>query len=75
MKEYTAYFKATCWNEDEGKEESVYGFIPADNFTDAAHQLEEYFKKELISVSIEILDTSLVLMSEEMAKQVIDFNF
>ena len=74
MKEYTAYFKATCWNEDEGKEESVYGFIPADNFTDAAHQLEEYFEKELISISIEILDTSLVFMSEEMAKEVIDFN-
>lgn len=75
MKEYTAYFKATCWNEDGEKEESVYGFISADNFTDAAHQLEDYFKKELISVSIEILDTSLVLMSEEMAKEVIDFNF
>ena len=38
MKEYTAYFKATCWNEEEGKEENFYGFIPADNFTDAAHQ-------------------------------------
>ena len=74
MKEYTAYFKATCWNEEQGKEENFYGFIPADNFTDAAHQLEEYFRKELISVSIEILDTSLMLMSEEMAEQVMKFN-
>lgn len=74
MKEYTAYFKVRAYNSCDDVEEEFCGFIPADNFVDAAAEVEKYFKKELISVTIELFDTNLMVMSEEMAKQIISMN-
>ena len=74
MKEYTAYFKVRAYNSCDDVEEEFCGFIPADNFMDAAAELEKYFRKDLISMTVELLDTNLVIMTEEMAKQVMDMN-
>lgn len=74
MKDYTAFFKVKAYDSCKDVEEEFCGFIPVDNFVDAAAEVEKYFKKELISVTIELFDTNLMLMSEEMAKQIISLN-
>ena len=74
MKEYTAYFKVKAYNSCDNVEEEYCGFIPADSFVDAAEELEKYFRKELVSMTVELLDTNLMIMTEEMAKQVMDMN-
>lgn len=74
MKDFTAYFKVKAYDSCKDVEEEFCGFIPADNFVDAAAEIEKYFKKELISVTIELFDTNLMLMSEAMAKQIISLN-
>ena len=74
MKNYTAYFKVKAYDSCKNVEEEFCGFIPADSFMDAAAELEKYFRKEIISVTIELLCTNLMIMSEEMAKQIISLN-
>lgn len=72
--EYTVYFQVETYYEGESKIEC--GFINADTLTEAARQLEDYFKSELAAITrLEILDTSLVLMTPTMAAQVLEYNF
>ena len=72
--EYTVYFQVETYYEGESKTEC--GFINADTLTEAARRLEDYFKSELAAITrLEILDTSLMLMTPTMAAQVLEYNF
>ena len=73
MKEYTCYciVKTYC----DGVERTEHCFIPADNYADAARAVEDYFKSELVSVNIELIDTSLVLIPEHLVQEIMTYNF
>ena len=72
--EYTVYFQVETYYEGKSKVEC--GFINVDTLTEAARRLEDYFKSELAAITrLEILDTSLVLMTPDMAAQVLEYNF
>ena len=72
--EYTVYFQVEAYYEGKSKVEC--GFINADTLAEAARHLEDYFKSELAAITrLEILDTSLVLMTPTMAAQVLEYNF
>lgn len=72
--EYTVYFQVETYYEGESKVEC--GFINADTLAEAARRLEDYFKSELAAITrLEILDTSLMLMTPTMAAQVLEYNF
>ena len=70
LREYCAYFIVETCFDNEVKEEA--GFYPANTFGEAMDYIEEYFGDELCVVKhLELLDTSLIYMSPELAKQVL----
>lgn len=72
--EYTVYFQVETDYEGESRVEC--GFINADTLAEATRRLEDYFKSELAAITrLEILDTSLMLMTSTMAAQVLEYNF
>ena len=73
MKEYTCYCTVKTYYDD--KERIEHCFIPADNYADAANIVEEYFKSELVSVNLELIDTSLVLIPEHLVQEIMTYNF
>ena len=75
LRNYTAYFIVECNGFDTGNYTDA-GFYPAASFAEAMGHIEEFYGDELIVVKhLELMDTSLVHMSPELAKQVIDENF
>ena len=75
LRKYTAYFVVECNGIDTGNYTDA-GFYPAASFAEAMAHIEEFYGDELIVVKhLELMDTSLVHMSPELAKQVIDENF
>lgn len=74
LRNYTAYFVVETAFDGKTKEEA--GFYPASTFGEAMDYIEEFFGDELVLVKhLELLDTSLVHMNPELAKQVIAENF
>ena len=73
MKEYTAYCIVKTYCDDEERTEHC--FVPADTFSEAARAIEDYFRKELMSVTIELIDTSLVLIPEHLIEEITTYNF
>ena len=75
LRNYTAYFVVECNGFDTGNYTDA-GFYPAASFAEAMAHIEEFYGDELIVVKyLELMDTSLVHMSPELAKQVVDENF
>ena len=67
---YPVYYEATC---DSG-EEKYYdgGIFYAESWEDAAKQLSEYYKDELISIHIELYDIGDFTFSREKARFIKD---
>ena len=75
LRKYTAYFVVDCHGIDCGTYTDA-GFYPAETFTEAMTYIEEFYGHELCKVQhLELLDTALVHMNPELAKQVIAENF
>jgi hypothetical protein len=75
LRNYTAYFVVECNGIDTGNYEDA-GFYPAATFAEAMAHIEEFYGSELVVVKhLELMDTSLVHMNPELAKQVIAENF
>lgn len=72
--EYCVYFKVEVYYE--GKPKIECGFINADTLTDATKRLEDYFRNELAAITrLELLDTSVILMTPDMAAKILEYNF
>ena len=75
LRNYTAYFVVECHSIDAGTYIDA-GFYPAATFAEAMAHIEEFYGDELCEVKhLELLDTSLIHMNPELAKQVIAENF
>ena len=74
LREYCAYFIVETCFDNEVKEEA--GFYPANTFGEAMDYIEEYFGDELCVVKhLELLDSSLLLMRPEVAKEIVTYNY
>lgn len=74
LRNYTAYFVVEFYSVDTDICEDA-GFYPAATFTEAMAYIEEFYGDELATVKhLELLDTSLIHMNPELAKQVITEN-
>lgn len=70
-----AYYVVECNGVDTGTFKDA-GFYPAATFAEAMTHIEEFYGDELVVVKhLELMDTSLVHMNPELAKQVIAENF
>ena len=75
LRDYTAYFVVECNGIDTGTYEDA-GFYPAATFAEAMTYIEKFYGDELVVVKhLELMDTSLVHMNPELAKQVIAENY
>ena len=75
LRNYTAYFVVKCQGIDTDACIDA-GFYPAATFAEAMDYIEEFYGDELREVQhLELMDTSLVHMNPELAKQVIAENF
>lgn len=75
LRNYTAYFVVGFYDTDGNVCEDA-GFYPAKNFSEAMTYIEEFYGDELCEVQhLELLDTALIHMNPELAKQVIAENF
>lgn len=74
MSNFTAYFKVKVTCFEETREEC--GFIPTNTLADAVEQLEEYYKNDLIHIArLELVDTPLITMPEDVAESALKYNF
>ena len=73
LKDYTAY----CIIEShyEGKKIIDHCFVPANSYAEAAKDVEDFYRGELVSVNIELIDTGLVQIPEHMIEEIMKFNF
>ena len=74
LREYCAYFIVETCFDNEVKEEA--GFYPANTFGEAMDYIEEYFGDELCVVKhLELLDSSIMIMRPEVAKEIVSYNY
>lgn len=74
LREYCAYFVVETCFDNEVKEEA--GFYPANTFGEAMDYIEEYFGDELCVVKhLELLDSSMLHMRPEVAKEIVAYNY
>ena len=75
LRQYTAYFVVECNGIDTDTYTDA-GFYPAASFSEAVDYLEEFYGSELTIIKhLELLETSLIHMSPELAEQVLTNNF
>ena len=75
LRNYIAYFVVGFYDTNGNVVEDA-GFYPAATFAEAMTHIEEFYGDELVVVKhLELMDTSLVHMNPELAKQVIAENF
>lgn len=75
LRNYTAYFVVKCQGIDTDTYTDA-GFYPAATFAEAMTHIEEFYGDELCEVQhLELLDTALIHMNPELAKQAIAENF
>lgn len=76
LKDYTAFFEATVYNENSMAEETEYGAIPASSFAEAATLVEEYYGEDLVKVTIELMEGGILVFDKETYNKARDrFNF
>ena len=74
LRNYCAYFVVETAFDGETKQEA--GFYPANTFGEAMDYIEEYFGDELYVVKhLELLDSSLLYMRPEVAKEIVVYNY
>ncbi len=74
LRNYCAYFVVETTFDGEIKQEA--GFYPAGTFGEAMDYIEEYFGDELCVVKhLELLDSSLLHMRPEVAKEIVTYNY
>ena len=74
LRNYCAYFVVETAFDGKVKEEA--GFYPAGTFGEAMDYIEEYFGDELCVVKhLELLDSSLLHMRPEVAKEIVVYNY
>lgn len=74
LRNYTAYFVVEYCNGEEIREEA--GFYPAATFAEAMAYIEEFYADDLCSVKhLEMLDSSLMIMRPEVAKEIVSYNY
>lgn len=74
LREYCAYFEVECCFDGETKMEA--GFCPAATFGEAMDWIEEYFGDELCIVKhLELLDSPMMIMRPEVAKEIVTYNY
>jgi hypothetical protein len=74
LREYCAYFVVETAFDGETKEEA--GFYPANTFGEAMDYIEEFFGDELCVVKhLELLDSPLLYMRPEVAKEIVVYNY
>lgn len=74
LREYCAYFVVETAFDGETKEEA--GFYPANTFGEAMDYIEEFFGDELCVVKhLELLDSPLLYMRPEVAKEIVAYNY
>jgi hypothetical protein len=74
LRNYCAYFVVETAFDGETKMEA--GFYPANTFGEAMDYIEEYFGDELCVVKhLELLDSSLLHMRPEVAKEIVAYNY
>lgn len=75
LRNYIAYFVVSCYDTDSNLYEDA-GFYPTASFSEAMAHIEEFYGDELCEVQhLELLDTAMVHMNTELAKQVLAENF
>lgn len=74
LRDYIAYYVVGL-NDINGNHSEEAGFYPAATLTEAMSYIEEFYCDELSEVKhLELLDTSMVHMNPELAKQVVNEN-
>ena len=74
LREYCAYFVVKTAFDGETKEEA--GFYPANTFGEAMDYIEEYYGDELCVVKhLELLDSPMLYMRPEVAKEIVVYNY
>lgn len=74
LKNCCVYFIVETYYDNEFKDEA--GFYPANTLTEAMSYIEEYFGDELSMVKhLELLDSSMLTMRPEVAKEILGYNF
>lgn len=74
LRNYTAYFVVEICLDGKPREEA--GFYPAASFGEAMNYLEEFYGEDLCVVKhLELLDSSLIYMRPEVAKEVLVYNY
>lgn len=74
LRNCTAYFVVELYYDGESREEA--GFYPAKGFGEVADYLEEFYGDELSVIKhLELLDSSLITMDTEIAKEVLAYNY
>ena len=74
MPNFTAYFKVKTLCCSDYRIEC--GFIPANTLAEAVERLEEYFKNDLTAIiHLELVDTPLITMPEDIAEGILEYNF
>ena len=75
LRNYTAYFVVECHGIDTGTYTDA-GFYPAKSLGEAVDYLEEFYGEELTVIRhLELLDTAMIHMTPDMAKQVLNENY
>lgn len=65
LKNYTAFFEATVYDDSNMNSRTEYGAIPAETFTEAAAMLEDYYGNDLVKFSIELVEGGVLLFTKE----------
>lgn len=75
LRDYMAYYVVSIYDINGNRLDKA-GFYPAATLTEAMSYIEEFYGDELVEVQhLELLDTSMVHMNPELAKQVVNENF
>ena len=67
-------FKANLWYDGEGENE-MYGAVIAENFKEAAGQMEDYFMGDLLSFEIFGLEDGPLIFEQETFERLKEDNF
>ena len=67
-------FKASLWYDGSG-EDTMYGAVIAENFREAAGQMEDYFSEDLLSFEIFGLEDGPLIFGQETFDRLKEDNF
>jgi hypothetical protein len=73
MKQYSVYYEARYWDEDDKMDRFTCGFIFAETLAEAGRWAGEYFK-DLITVAFTPLDDGPLRVNRELADKILKFD-